>query len=655
MSATKARAAGRTRRLAAVDGPRNLPGSLVRFTLAPLIACLILVDALNGGGSTTTARSVAAILVWWAILMTVAFSIGPRAPVGRSALACVGLLLAFALLAALSTGWAPSAENAFAEADRVLLYAGVLVLAIVLARPGDAGRWADGIALATVAVGLLALAQRLFPGVFPADHLADVLPNAATRLSYPLGYWNGLAIFVALGLPLLLRVAVVARNPAWRAAAMAPFPVLVATMYLASSRGGVAVAVVATLVFVVLSGRVRGLIALAAGALGSAGAIAVLAARPVLVDGPFGTSAAETAGVQAALLILAICAACAIAYAVLTSFVPEGLAVPRVGWAVIAVIGVIAVVAADPGARLREFKAPPPPQLVSGAIAVDTHLSSGSGSGRWQFWDSALEQFSHHPVTGGGAASYESWWARHGTLDWFVRNAHSLWLETLGELGLVGLLLLGGGFAVGLGAGISRLRRAIGAERTTIAALVATVAAFVLGAALDWVWQLPTIVALAMLSLGLLVGPATARGPAPPQPRRVPFGAQAAIVIGAWVVLCAQTIPFLASQEIGASQRAARDGNLGQALEHARSAQAIQPWAASPRLQLALVEEEAGRIDLARKELPGAIERDTADWRLQVVASRLAVKAGDIPAARRALARARELNPRSRLLRTAAP
>jgi Flp pilus assembly protein TadD len=116
-------------------------------------------------------------------------------------------------------------------------------------------------------------------------------------------------------------------------------------------------------------------------------------------------------------------------------------------------------------------------------------------------------------------------------------------------------------------------------------------------------------------------------------------------------VLCVQAIPFLASQEVGASQRAASRSDLGEAIRRARSAVSIQPWASSPRLQLALVHEEAGRLDLARGEIAAAIARDSRDWRLQLVASRLAVKSGDIPAARRALARARMLNPRSRLLR----
>jgi Flp pilus assembly protein TadD len=107
----------------------------------------------------------------------------------------------------------------------------------------------------------------------------------------------------------------------------------------------------------------------------------------------------------------------------------------------------------------------------------------------------------------------------------------------------------------------------------------------------------------------------------------------------------------LASEEVSASRSAAARGDLGQALERAQSAEAIQPWATSPHLQLALVREEAGQLVQARSEIEAAIVRDQTDWRLRLVAARLAAKAGDAVAARAALARARELNPRSRLLR----
>jgi tetratricopeptide (TPR) repeat protein len=120
-------------------------------------------------------------------------------------------------------------------------------------------------------------------------------------------------------------------------------------------------------------------------------------------------------------------------------------------------------------------------------------------------------------------------------------------------------------------------------------------------------------------------------------------------------VLVAQAIPFLSELSLNASQRAAARGELGEALERARSAEAIQPWAASPRLQAALVHEQLGQLPEARAALAAAVERDRSDWRLQIVGARLAVKDGDVAAARSALARARALNPRSRLIPRPAP
>ncbi|HMJ97272.1 MAG TPA: O-antigen ligase family protein [Thermoleophilaceae bacterium] len=618
-----------------------------------LIASLIVVDAVLGGQSPSAVRSVAAILVWWGILVAVAFDLAPRAAVPRAALACTGLLVLFGLFTALSIGWAPSAERAFSEADRVLLYAGVLLLSVLLARRGDAGRWVDGMALAVVAVAALALGQRLFPGLLPDDQLAEQLPNAATRLSYPVGYWNGLAIFVALGVPLLLRAAVVARSPLWRAAAVAPLPMIAGVIYLTSSRGGVAVAVAGGAAFAILLGRVRAILALAIGAVGSVLSVAILEARPTLVDGPFASAAAKDAGLEAALLIAGICLACALLYALISLRVALRPALPKLVWPLLAVVVIAGVIAADPAARVRTFKAEPAVQQAPGAPAIGGHLSSGGGSGRWQFWSAAADQWKEHPLAGDGAGSFEPWWAQHGTLDWFVRNAHSLWLETLGELGVIGFLLLAGVFGVGIATGLGRLRGRVEQDRATVAALLAVLLGFVLGAAIDWIWQLPAIAALALLSLGLLTGPATT-----PEDRRerspgFGFGPRVALVLAAWIAICAQALPFLASEEVGASQRAAARGELGKALDHARSAKAIQPWAASPRVQLALVREEAGQIGPARRDITAGIVRDESDWRLQVVAARLAIRAGDVPGARRALARARALNPRSRLLRSA--
>ncbi len=76
-------------------------------------------------------------------------------------------------------------------------------------------------------------------------------------------------------------------------------------------------------------------------------------------------------------------------------------------------------------------------------------------------------------MLGGGAGSYEAWWAQHGSIPLFVRYAHSLYLEVLGELGVVGLVLLLSALGSGLFAGTRTLTRTRGADRTTAGALVA--------------------------------------------------------------------------------------------------------------------------------------------------------------------------------------
>ena len=136
---------------------------------------------------------------------------------------------------------------------------------------------------------------------------------------------------------------------------------------------------------------------------------------------------------------------------------------------------------------------------------------SSASNGRWQFWQAAIDQFEARPLTGHGAGSYEAWWAQHGSIAYFTRQAHSLYLETLGELGLVGLLLVVGLLGV---VGVTAARRraaAAGEDRTTVAALAALALGFAVAVGIDWVWEIPVVAITGILACGLLVGPATAR------------------------------------------------------------------------------------------------------------------------------------------------
>jgi hypothetical protein len=610
-----------------------------------LAALAVVLVALDGGGYSPESRGTLAVAVWGAVALGFATGVLPWARPSRAALVAGGCLAALAALSLASVAWAARDEPAVAEANRVLLYLGVFVLAAT--SPGR-GRPAlvDGLGAGCAAVGLLALASRCFPDAISGGELAEFLPSASARLSYPLGYWNGLAVLAALGVPLLLRGAVAGSSPALRGLALAPVPALAAVGYLASSRGAAAAAAIGVIAFCALERRHWAAAAAAAVAgAGSAAAIAALAVRPELVDGPLESQAAVDQGRSAAVLLVLVCATTGLVHALglrFASHVRPPRALARAGLAAVVVLALVAVAAAEPVEAFRTFKEPPGEFSEPRPDLIRAHLLSGGGSGRWQFWEAAVDEFRSRPVAGRGAGSYETWWAEHGSLAYFVRDAHSLYLEVLGELGLLGLLLLLGALGAALAGGLRALRAAEERTRSSLAALVAAFLAYAFAAGIDWMWETTVVSIVGVACLGLLGARDAPRAP-------VPVPLRAPVVAIALVVLVVQAVPLLATLELGESRAAVRADDLAGARTHAVRARDLQPWGASPYLQLALVAEQAGDLTTARARIGDALRRDSSDWRLWVVAARLDTKAGAIAAARASLARAVALNPRSPL------
>ncbi|MDQ3857835.1 MAG: O-antigen ligase family protein [Actinomycetota bacterium] len=649
--------------LTAACPPANTLVARAGALATPLVvAAAVFWVAFDGGGYGVTSRSAIAIVVWWAIVLGVGLSVWPLARIPGVAMVAAALIAALALVTALSMLWADSAERAFEEADRIVVDLGVFALAVLASTRANAARWSDGIALGIIAVALLALASRFFQDAFPKPEIAPFLPVEQTRLNYPLNYWNGLAFLVALACPLLLRAAVASENRLGQALALTPFPALAATVYLTSSRGGTASCALGVVAFAALTARrwaAAGAIVVAVA--GSYLAVNALIARDELVNGPLDSSAAESQGRSAALIVLLACLATGLVYALLRRYLPRAVRVgPRVGWAATAIVVAVAllgIAASDPRQRFEEFKKVPSDSALATDDPIGSHLTSPSGNGRWQWWASAVDQFREHPLVGDGAGSYEAWWAQHASIASFVRDAHSLYLEMLGELGIVGFLLVVGIFGVGIVAGATRLRGS-DSDRALVAAVLAAFLAYALGAGVDWMWEIPAVSLVAFALLGLLVGPATAVtapsggvavGRAPRKRRFVPPGVALAVIAVAPLLVAAEAIPLLSTLKIRASQEAVSRGDAGAALDDALAARKLEPWAASPHLQLALVEEEIGDLGAARRWIGEAIERDRSDWRLWLVRARLETKSLDIAAARRSLDRAEELNPRSPL------
>ena len=615
--------------------------------------------AYDGGSFGLTTRNTVSIAVWWLVIVALALGLWPAAPMTRAAAVTALLLTSLAAFTLASTVWAAGQEAAFAEFDRTLLYVGIFLIAVLAWRGGDAVRVADGLALGIAATGLVALGSRCYPHVFGTDDALQFLPSAQHRLSYPVDYWNGLAILLGIGFPLLLRAASSSDVLAMRAVALAPLPALAGAIYLTSSRGGVATALLGTIAFVLLTDRrIVALTSIVIAGGGSVVVVALLHARPELVNDP-GTTAAAAQGRTAGVLIALVC--------VVTGAVQLGVAATarrvhapgrRAEQAV--AVGLVALIAvgiavSHPVRRFEAFKVPPPtlaqaPTQVSNP--TQAHLLSGGGTGRWQEWTAAIDQWKTRPLVGRGAGSFESWWAEHGTVQGFIADAHSLYAEALGELGIVGLALIAGAFGTGLATGLVRLRRADAATRPTLAAITAAFVAYLLGAGIDWMWEMTIVSIVGITLLGLLTGPATL-APSPRAERaesrivrRLAIGAT--ILVGAGA-LYAEAVPVLSDMRLRASQSAATRGDLKAALSRATDARNFEPWSSSPYLQVALVQEQAGNFAAAHRAIGQALERDRKDWRLWLVLTRIQTKQGRYAAAARTLRHAASLNPRSTL------
>jgi hypothetical protein len=629
--------------------------------LAVAVGGIVFLLAYDRGGFALSSRATTAIAAWWALLLGLGLGVWPRTRVPRAAWIVFGLLAGFALWTFASMWWAESAENAFVEFNRVTMYLAIFLVAVFAGTRANLRRWVEGLAAGIAAIAFVAFVSRCFPSSFSLQGFPTFLPGVVTRLSFPIGYWNGLGAFVGLAYPLWLALALRAMRWWTRVLALLPFPMFAAVIYLTSSRGAVLAAGVGTLVFLGTTARRWTAVgAILAAAAGSVGAISVLLPRDELVDGPFRAHQAAVEGHEAFLLIFAISLGAGALYSVGHRLLGGVSPSPAFGRLLIAVIliGLIATAfVSHPGQRFDTFKELPGAAPTGEAGFVRSHLLSGSGNGRWQFWTAALHEWESAPIVGRGAGSYQAWWAEHASFSYFIRNAHSLYLEVLGELGVIGFLLLCGGFAYG---GVVAARNTLcrnGDERVLAASLFGVLVAFYVAAGIEWIWQLTAVSAIGLAALGLLTGPAGSSGELRPVrenmkrlPVRVPrFAVGAAVLVLGWVVMCAQAIPWLSDVQIKASAAAVDRNDGTSALRHALNAKNLQPWAASPYLQLALVQEQRMDLASARIWIEDAIDRNPIDWRLWLVAARLDTKAGDITAARRSLLHAEALNPRSPL------
>lgn len=615
-------------------------GSLVAFA-AP--AGLLTYLALRGAGYDIVVRQQVALVAWLMIAAGFAAGLLTRNRLDRALL--VPLLAAGALLGwmTLSLVWTESSEHTTAEIARLLGYLGLITVAVTGLDRRTARSAAAGVTAAAVTVTALALASRLFPDLVPgADDLSESF--RVDRLSYPLDYWNAVGAWGAMTIALCLAWSAQARLPLTRALSLAAVPMAGACIYLTYSRGavlGVGVAVAAVLLF----GRHRwtAFAHAFAAAAGTAIAILVIESRPEIADATGGGGGVL---VGATLVLVGLgCAAAAFATDRLET--DKFRMRPRVTR--YAVLGMAVVVLLAGLAAHNQISQAWDEFNSRDRVSSESGRLFSTGGNRSNLWASALAAFDAHPLNGTGPGTFEFWWNRDARDPENVRNAHSLYLESLAEMGLPGFVfvvaLVGGLLAVAV-----RVLRRIedpGAAAGVVG-MCSAYCVFLVTAGIDWMWQEPAVSVLALGGIGIAIAAGTQ--PEARLARRAGsgrIGLRAAVAAAALIIALFQVPGIVSNQRLDASRDVAGEGDLPRSRELAQQAVDAQPWAATPYEQLALVEEAQGDLAGARADIERAIDREKTNWRYPYLLARIQVEQGRYEAAKRTFRRAAALRPLS--------
>ena len=137
--------------------------------------------------------------------------------------------------------------------------------------------------------------------------------------------------------------------------------------------------------------------------------------------------------------------------------------------------------------------------VVIAAIRADRPIGP-----RVDYWTVALNQWEEHRWLGSGAGTFALYWLGEDSTS-VVLDAHSLYLETLAEMGPIGLLLLTGALGVPIVAAARNRDHSL----TPVGA--SPYSAYLVHAGLDWDWEMPAVT-LAGLLCGIGVLAADRRG-----------------------------------------------------------------------------------------------------------------------------------------------
>jgi hypothetical protein len=614
-------------------------------SLMLLPGALLVYLSFEAGGFFPGPPSLVAVLLG---LLLAARLIGGRgvAGGGRLLAATTAAVAAYAAWVLLSGTWSHAFDRAWTEADLALVYGlGFVLFAISVKGTRDL-RW--------VMAGLAAGASTVCLGAFLSRALPKLWPIAASldtpRISYPLTYWNALGMVAVVGI--ILCVALTSDDRASRfskALAVLPLPLLAVTLLLTFSRGANAAGVVGLVAFLIL-GRPRSLIGTMVGVAPTALALVVAYRATSLATALDGSPLQASQGRHVATVV----AACALAGFVgrllfggidarlvrLADRHPVSTAAALRLWGAAAVLVLVGALAFGlPGALSTQYHRFIQGNHERGSAQLRDRLFDPGADGRLDHWRVAIDEFDTARLHGTGAGTFElAWNAHHPPQDGQVLDAHSIYVENLAELGIVGLGLLACvilGLLVGVG------RRIRGPQRVLYAGVFAITLAWALRAGIDWDWEMPAVT----LPVFVLAGAAFGRpAPAPDAPRRRPL-----LGLGALAAAAVAALLNVSQGHLDSSVAAFTGNDCATATSQARSALAPLGFRRAAHEILAYCEAARGDRAAAAADMASAVDDDPQNWEVHYgMAVVLAVAGRDPRPATRA---ARALDPSGVLIK----
>jgi hypothetical protein len=585
----------------------------------------------SGGYWSTSWGWVAIASVWVLAVSLVARSVS----LGGLDLVALGALGAFACWVAVSGLWGTPARSVL-EAERMAMYVVAFAAALVVVRREALVPLIGGVWAAMSAACSYGLLTRLLP-----ERLGVFNSISGYRLSEPLGYWNGLGVFAAIGFVLALTLAARAAAPSIRATAAASLPILGLTIYFTFSRGAWIALAVGLLVTIALDPRRLQLVTTLL-ALGPAVLVTLAFAYRSTGLNRVGSALAETSA--AGHRVIGVVAAAMLANVLIADLLRrcERRITPtentrRVYTAVLVVFPLTALVlvfmrfGSPPTLASRAYDAfaAPPPRV---GTQLNDRLFNLSGSGRLPTWRVAWHEFEREPVLGSGAGTYEQSWNELRPYAAKVRDAHSLYLETLAELGVLGLALLLAALATPVVAALRARQLAL------VPGVFGAYTVFLVHAGVDWDWELPAVTLVALLCAAALLVAVRGEHSAPVRPRALGVALAAALGVAVF-----SAVGLLGNRALSDADASLRSGDVPRAAERARAAIRWAPWSAEAHLLLAEAQLAQGEEASARGELREAVAADPRDWTLWFALAQTTSGSEQD----RALAEARRLNPRS--------